>query len=349
MMGEHKIILEDLERIISANLPWENLAGKSVLITGANGFLPAYMVKSLLLLNDKKRFSTIKVIALVRNEANAMKRFGHLKERKDLKIVVQDVSKKLALRDNVDFVVHAASQASPKYYGIDPVGTLSANTIGTFNMLSFSVEKNVESFAYFSSSEVYGNVKNVEYLSEDVLGFVDPVNVRSCYAESKRMGETMCVSFAHQFGLSVKMIRPFHTYGPGLSLDDGRVFADFVANIINSQDIVMNSDGSAVRSFCYLGDAVIGFFTVLLKGEKGNAYNVANPNGECTIKDLATTLVELYPEKKLKAIFKVSENKDYLKSNFSRLTPDISKIKTLGWSPVISVREGFYRTIESFR
>ena len=347
MLATGTIISEDLENIISADLPWQNLSGKTVLVTGANGFLPAYMVQSLLLLNKKNIGDKIKVIGLVRNIGKAKKRFKPYLDSDSFSLVFADISRTVEIKEKIDFIIHAASQASPKYYATDPVGTLSANTIGTYHLLQLAVENSVEKFLFFSSSEVYGAVA-ADDIDENSYGAIDPTQVRSCYAESKRMGETMCVSFAAQYKIPVNIVRPFHTYGPGLSFDDGRVFADFVANIVNGEDIVMNSDGAAVRSFCYLADATAGFFTVLLKGENAQAYNVGNPAGTISIKELAHLLVNIYPQKKLSAVFKQVENATYLPSNFSRLCPDIEKIKALGWRPFTGLAEGFKRTIDSF-
>ncbi|MEP7108123.1 MAG: NAD-dependent epimerase/dehydratase family protein [Ferruginibacter sp.] len=348
MMVNNTIILEDLQNIIAADLPWQNLYGKTILVTGANGFLPAYMVQALLLLNKKNVNHKIKIIGLVRNIEKAKKRFDAYSDSGNFSLVSADISKPIQIDEKIDFIIHAASQASPKYYGTDPVGTLSANTIGTFHLLNLAVENSVEKFLYFSSSEVYGAVSNIDSIGESSYGVLDPTQVRSCYAESKRMGETMCVSFAAQYKVPVSIARPFHTYGPGLSLDDGRVFADFVSNIVRGEDIMMNSDGGAIRSFCYLADATIGFFTVLLKGENSMAYNVGNPGGTVSIKELAKLLVNLYPQKKLKAVFKDPDSATYLRSNLSRLCPDIDKIRVLGWQPVTNLEEGFKRTIDSF-
>jgi len=346
-MESNNIILSDLERIIAAPLPWQELYGKTVLVTGANGFLPAYMVKTLLLLNERNN-AAINVIGLVRNMERANARFIDYKDRPDLTIVCADITSPISIDGDIDIIIHAASQASPKYYGTDPVGTLSANTIGTYHLLKLAVEKSAGKFLYLSSSEVYGTLVNSDNITEDIYGSVDPTNVRSCYAESKRMGETLCVSFAAQYKVPVVIARPFHTYGPGLSLDDGRVFADFVANIVNGQDIVMNSDGSAVRSFCYSADATIGFFTVLFKGQLSQAYNVANPAGALSIKELAELLIALYPEKKIRAVFKTATGGNYLASNVSKLCPSIKKLNELGWQPALTVAEGFKRTIDSF-
>ena len=349
MIGEHNVVLEDLKSIVAADVPWEKLAGKTVLITGANGFLAAYCVKTLLFLNDEKRFAPIKVLALVRNKVNADNRFKHFNERNDFEIIVQDVSEKLKIEEKIDVIIHAASQASPKYYGIDPVGTLAANTIGTFNLLTFAKEKNVGTFLFFSSGEVYGQVdmQNVP-TQENQYGFIDISDVRSCYSESKRMGEVMCVSFFKQHHLNTKIVRPFHTYGPGIDLKDGRVYADFISNIVLNEDIILKSKGEAKRAFCYISDATIGFFTALLNGESGEAYNIGNPSQEISIYDLAIKLTNLFPDKKLKTQIIQQNNLNYLTSPISRNSPSIEKANALGWYPSVSIEEGFYRTIKSY-
>lgn len=290
------------------------------------------------------------VIALVRNRQKAEKRFGHLLNSANFKIVVQDVTAPIEIAEKIDFIIHAASQASPKYYKTDPVGTLSANVLGTINLIELARKNNVTSFLFFSSGEVYGEVKAEDIpIKEDTFGYLNCANVRACYGESKRMGENICVSYHEQYGVPAKIIRPFHTYGPGMALDDGRVFADFVANVVNKQDIVMMSDGSAIRPFCYLRDATLGFLTVLTKGESGQAYNVGNPNEEHSILELANIIVGLYPEFGLKVIKnKPIADANYMKSPILRNSPNIDKIRQLGWLPNVTVYEGFKRTIASF-
>ena len=350
----HKIISEDINEIISSNIPWEKFQGKTILISGASGFLPSYIVHTLMSLNKHKRISSpLRIIALVRNEIKAKERFADYLSDKNFNFFVHDVSKSLEglLKEEIHYIIHAASQASPKYYGVDPVGTLSANIFGTANLLKLAQKNPIESFLYFSSGEVYGQVnESINEINETDYGYVDPISVRSCYAESKRMAETMCVSWQKQFGVPVKIVRPFHTYGPGMQLDDGRVFADFVADMVNNRDIVMKSDGSAVRAFCYLSDATIGFFTVLFHGELSAAYNVSNDKAIISIFDLAEKLITLFPEKNLKVIKKEprTNSNEYLKSSITRNIPSIKKINALGWSPIYSIEEGFKRTILSF-
>ncbi len=347
----NKIIEEDIITILESNVDWSRFKNKTVLITGANGFLPAYMVETLMYLNNHHNFD-ITVVCLVRNLVKAQKRFAGYLKSDHLIFLHQDVCDEIKYRNKIDFIIHAASQASPKYYGIDPVGTLSANIFGTRNILNLAVVDKVESLLYFSSGEIYGIQSDESVpIQEDSYGFVNPMSIRSCYAESKRMGENMCVSWGSQYGVNVKIVRPFHTYGPGMDLTDGRVFADFVGNIVNDEDIIMKSNGLAQRPFCYLSDAIIAYFKILLVGESGEAYNVGNPNCECSILELAQTLVTLFPEKNLKVITQITANDlttVQMKSPLQRCTPNIKKISDLGWCPIVSVEQGFKRTIESY-
>ena len=343
------MILEDFNQIKNSSIDWNRFANKTILITGANGFLPAYMVETLLLLNnDILKYSPCKVIALVRNEKHTKERFSNYLSDENLKIIVQDVANQININEKIDYIIHAASPASPKYYNIDPVGVIMPNVLGTKNTLELARKNNIEGYLYFSSGEVYGQLNDGEVINEDKYGYLDPTTVRACYGESKRMGENLCVSYGHQYNIPVKIVRPFHTYGPGMKLDDGRVFADFVKNIVNNEDIEMKSDGSATRAFCYLADATVGFFKILLEGKNNNAYNLANSNGVISIKDLATELVNMFPEKGLKAIF-AEQNKDYLQSPVKGNSVDTSKLESLDWKATTTIRDGFKKTIRSYK
>jgi nucleoside-diphosphate-sugar epimerase len=203
---------------------------------------------------------------------------------------------------------------------------------------------------FFSSGEVYGiPLDSMEPITETSYGYLDPLNVRSCYAESKRIGETMCIAWAKQYGLDTVVVRPFHTYGPGMALNDGRVFADFVADVVAKRDIVIRGDGSEKRCFCYLADATVGFLSVLLNGINLEAYNVANPSGEISMKNLAKLISDLFPDRNIKIRFEDPETKkNYLRSSILRSLPSIEKIKKLGWLPETSLEVGFAKTIKSY-
>jgi UDP-glucuronate decarboxylase len=344
----HPIETADMAAIVAgAGVDWNRLAGQTVCITGASGFLPSYMVETMLYLNETRQLG-IRVLAMVRNRAGFERRYAHHAGRTDLVCIEQDISKPFTLAEKPDYIIHAASQASPKYYATDPVGTLSANTLGTAALLELARASNSKGFLYFSSSEVYGTASKVP-TGESDYGVVDPTSVRACYAESKRMGENMCVSWQHQFGVPVTIVRPFHTYGPRMQLDDGRVYADFVACILHKEPIALKSDGLATRSFCYSADAVAGFWKVLLDGVPGQSYNIGNPDGEISMRALGQLLVGMYPEKGLTLSYVERQQGDnYLASAVARGCPDIAKAEALGWRPGTSLADGFRRTIESY-
>jgi nucleoside-diphosphate-sugar epimerase len=346
----NRVIEEDLGAITADGLPWDRFRGLAVLVTGANGFIPAYLVESLLHLNESRGLG-LRVLAMVRDRGRAEARFAAYKGRPDLEVLVQDLGRPLEPIDGpVDVVIHAASQASPAYYDRDPVGTLGPNAIGTANLLELARARGSRGFLFLSGGEVYGRVDAAAGpVPEEAFGAVDSLAVRSCYAESKRMGETMCVAWHHQHGVPARIARLYHTYGPGMRLDDGRVYADFVADLLAGRDLVLKSDGSARRVFCYLSDAVRGLFTVLLQGDAGAAYNVANDEAEASIAELAERLVALFSEKGLKVVRAQRAQGDrYLPSPLQRTWPSTAKARALGWRPVVGIEEGFLRTLRSY-
>lgn len=344
----NRIIEADLEYITKADLPWESLKNKTVLVSGAAGMLASYMVETLLFINETRQLN-IKIIGLVLNIEDAQKRFSHYRGNENLVFICQDVCDKIKINEKIDCIIHAASLATPKVYDKNPIGTISPNVIGTSNLLNLAVEKKVECFLYFSTAGVYGYVSEDNFpIKEDCFGVFNPFDVSSCYIESKRMGENMCAAWMHQCGVPVKIIRPATTYGPGLKLDDGRAFADFIANVVRYQDIEIYSDGKSMRNFCYLADATIGFFTVMLKGKAGQAYNIATER-EISILNLAKLLAEkVFLERNLKVIMKQDASKNFLRVQFARTVFDISKIRELGWDPKITEEEGFKKTVESY-
>ncbi len=346
--ARHPIVEEDLQKIVSFDLPWNRLFGKTVLVSGANGFVAAYMVETLLYLNETAK-ANIHVVALVRNLQKAMRRLGNFADRSDLTIFVQDVRDVYRGPQPVNFIVHAASQASAKFYATDPVGTFEANVIGTQRMLEAARNSKSEGFLFLSSGDVYGRIEDTSVaMSESKYGSIDPLQIRSCYAEGKRGGETLCACSHFQFGVPAKIARLSHTYGPGMDLNDGRVFADFVSHLVRRQDIVLSSDGMASRPFCYLADATVALFTVLLKGNAGEAYNVGT-DCETTILDLAEMLCRLFPERNCRV---VRQAKDLSATSLTAPPSaghfDLSKIRSLGWSPSTSLEEGFLRTVKSY-
>lgn len=342
------IIKEDLKFITDENIPWQDFNNKSVLITGASGMIPAYMVKTLMCLNQKGY--NIKIYALVRNKQYAEEIFEEYLNSKNFELIVQDVTTPIEIEGDLDYIIHGASKASAKYFKQDPTDIIKSNVFGTYNCLELARKKNVKGFLLISSGAVYGEVEPEKIpLKEDDYGYLNPLETSSCYGESKRISENMCACWHYQYGIPTKIVRPYHVYGPGIKLDDGRIFADFTKNVLNGEDIVLTSDGTVSRSFCYLSDATRAFFTVLLKGKSCEAYNVGDTDCEISMKDLANMVVSLFPEKNLKVMTK-QDNESYLRiTTPSRGCANTDKIKSLGWEPQIGIEAGFKRMINSFK
>ena len=341
------VIDEDVRRIIASDLPWDTFRGKTVLITGASGMIPSYFLYTFLALNDIKDMG-VKVIALVRNGDKARRVLGSMLDRDDVVLVCQDVSEPLMVDDHIDYIFHGGSAARPQQHKASQTSTIRANLIGTFNLLDRAVKDKAEGFVLMSSSEVYGQqLSEADGITEDDYGRVDTLDPRSCYSEGKRAAETICSCYNAEFGIRVLTPRFAHIYGPGLSLNDGRVQADFAANVIRGEDIVMNSDGSSVRAYTYVADACAGVFYALLKGSD-IAYNVADNSSVISIRELAEAFVAARPEKGLKVVIKARDDgsRSYNKVKFIGL--DGSRLEALGWKPEVQVKDGVSRMLSHY-
>ena len=335
------IIETDIENILSNKIDFKKLENSTVLITGASGMIGSYLLYTLAALNDLQSYN-IKIVALVRNKEKIP---NYLKNRADIVVLEQDVCDRIGYNEKIDYIIHAASPASPKIMKEKPVDTIMANTIGTFNTLKLARKNNVKAYLYISSREVYGEPYEwQEQFDEQTYGFVDPLLPRSCYSEGKKAAETMCVSFKEQYGLNVKIARPAHTYGPGMSIYDGRVQADFLKNVVNHENIIMKSKGEAVRTYTYISDVITGIFYVLLNSDDV-AYNMADENAKITIKELAELLVSLYPERNLKLEMQIDSDSKGC-APFKLGIINSNKLRKLGWEPKVSLEDGFRRTVE---
>ena len=340
------VISKDLNEIIASQLPWEDLYGSTVLVTGANGMLPSYMAYTLLALNDIQQ-ADIKVIGLVRNKAKAESILKEILPRKDFRLLVQDVCALQDIEGPVDYIIHGASAARPILHKTDPTATIKANLQGTFALLDLAVKKKCKGFLLMSSAEIYGQVRaDIGLIGEQDYGVFDILNPRACYSEGKRAAETICAAYKAQFGINCKVARLGHIYGPGLALDDGRVQTDFAADVLAGRDIVLNSNGSAMRTYTYVSDAIAGMYTILLNGEQ-TAYNVANENGMISIRQLAQQFIAVRPEKNLKLVFSNSADAaNYSPAKVQGLCSEA--LRGLGWSAKVSIAEGVGRMIENY-
>ena len=338
----NRVLEDDLKTIITEDLSWEKLKNKTVMITGASGMVGSYMLYVLLMLNDEKHYG-IKVDAVMRN---VNKLPEEIRNREDVNVVVADVTKDIPDVGDIDYIIHAASPASPLIMQNQPVETIAANTIGTFKTLELAKEKNAEGYLFISSREIYGQPdEGQEFFYENTYGFVDQLNPRSCYSEGKKAAETMCVCFHEEYGLNTKIARLAHTYGPGMSIYDGRVQADFLKNVYHNEDIVLKSEGTAVRTYTYIADAIAGMYRILLDSED-IVYNIGNEAGKVSIRDLAEILVSIYPERGLKLVFDIPEGGTKGTAPYTLGILSSEKLRKLGWNPKYSVKDGFKRTLE---
>ena len=340
-------LYRDILTVAERDIPWEELRGQTVLITGAAGLIGRYLTLALLTRNDLFE-NEITVIAMVRDRRKAEAAFGALLDRSDLILAQQDVCIPFDALPMANFVIHAASPASAQQYENTPVDTLAANTVGTHNVLSYAVRCASQSVLCVSSLKVYGAVTDgSEALGEETLGKLDFTAYQNCYAEGKRVMETLCAAYNKQFDLPVKIARPAYVYGP-CGMEDDRVWAQFIACAIQHEDILLKSNGAAYRSFCYVADTAAALLTVLLLGEDMLPYNVADKASDVTIRELATVVAEALPERGLALRFEHPADEAEPKERPDAPTPEILdnvRLLSLGWSAQVDLPEGVRRTI----
>ncbi len=351
-----EVLYQDLIYITN-NLKEElnQLSGKKLLITGGAGFLGYYLIKTIKFWNEKYQNNSIKLSVYDNFIRGVPKWLKDLNKTENIKIKQYDVTKPFVENENFEYIIHAASIASPIFYRKNPIATMDANTNGLRNLLDFCVNKKkskspIKGFLFFSTSEIYGDpdILNIP-TSEDYRGNVSCTGPRACYDESKRYGETLCVNFALQYNLPIRIARPFNNYGPGLKITDRRALSDFASNILNDENIVLFSDGSPTRTFCYVADAIIGYYKILTIGKDGESYNIGTASPEISIKELAKRTIKI--SKDLfnyngKLVMHISEDKEYLTDNPSRRCPNINKAKKdLNYKPKVKLDDGLRRSL----
>jgi UDP-glucuronate decarboxylase len=289
------IIREDVEKIaLSLKDEAGKLAGKTVLISGGSGFLGKYFMSVFKYLNEHVLAKPVRVISVDNFITGDRDPNFDLAEDPNILNVWGDVTYPLPVREDIDYIIHAAGLASPVYYMQYPLETIESAVTGAKNLLELARKNKLEGFLFFSSSEIYGDPdpKSVP-TPETYFGHVSAVGPRACYDESKRLTETICTIYQQKFGIPVKIVRPFNVFGPGMKHNDRRVVPMFGYQALNDMPITVHGDGSQTRTFCYITDAMEGFLKVLLAGRPGEAYNVGNEHNEIAMKDLAQVFVDV--------------------------------------------------------
>lgn len=343
MFSKSDVYMEDLESIVANKaVDWDKLKDGTVLVTGATGLIGSNIVNALLYANKVKN-SNITVVALVRNIDKAVYVFGTPESFDNKLVFVQGTVENLPHIDcEIDYIIHGASPTASSFFINNPVETIKTAVWGTDNMLQLAKEKQVKGFVYLSSMEVYGLPEKSTKVTENMIGALSPLVTRNSYPLSKQQCESLCVAYSSEYGVPAKIARLTQTFGPGVKYDDGRVFAEFARCVIEKRNIVLKTKGETERDYLYTADAVTAILTILLRGENGQAYSVANEDTYCSIAQMADTVAMLG---KICVEFQLQdvEKLGYAPTLYMDL--DTSKLKSLGWKPETNLKDMYTRMI----
>ena len=342
----NKLYMEDVYRVGALDLPWSKLQDKSVMLSGATGLLGSFLIDVILEKNNTDDLNCT-VYALGRNEHKAQERFLEYMDDNHLFFISYDVQKPFIRDDlgNVDYVLHLASNTHPMQYSTDPIGTITTNIIGLQNMLDFAVEHYTSRFAFASSNEIYGeNRGDVEFFDESYCGYINSNTLRAGYPESKRCGEALCQAYRSQKKLDVVIPRFTRSYGPTMLKTDTKAISQFIKKGVAGEDIVLKSAGKQYYSYTYVADAISGLLAVLLNGESGEAYNIAEEHSDIMLKDLAEIIAGINGKRVVFEVPDPVEATGYSTATKARL--DGKKLQDLGWNPRYDIYSGLNRTIK---
>lgn len=337
---DNQVYKEDLA-MVSKSFSSEKLKNKTILVTGATGMIGSFLVDTLMYLNAHS-MSNVKVIACGRNFKRVAEHFSHYVGDKYFSILQQDVRTPFHIDEDIDYVIHCASNAHPVAYAEDPVGTMTTNFVGTKNILDLCLEKGAE-LLFLSTFNVYGkNRGDVTAFTEKYTGNLK-IESRSCYPESKRSSETLCHCYAAQYGVGFKIARLCRVFGPTMIDNDSKASAQFFRNAIEGKDIVLKSNGQQNYSYAYTPDVVSAILFILVNGENNETYNIANSMCNVHLSEFANLIAELSGTSVVFDVQNNLEQKGSMNSTYDLM--DYSKLQLLGWKPLYSLQEAVERTL----
>ena len=336
----------DIDFVLEYPIEWGKFRSKTILVTGATGRLGMYIVETLSKANIDWNLN-ITILIMARNGEKIRGLFNKSLDLPYIHTIVQDIVQPIIWEGNIDYIFHTAGLASPMDFTTRPIETLWGHVQGTRNVLELAREKKVKKVCYVSTVEIYGEFLSKNEICEDDMGIIKCDNARACYPEAKRLCETMLACYEKAYNIQYVTIRLCHTFGPGITLDDGRAFSEFLRSAIAGKDIVLESDGSAVRTYTYVTDAIGAMFIAFTKG-KDKSYNVANLNNLISIRDLAKLIASLNPNRVVSVKYADGEKQELKYLPFKLPIMDVTKIKKLGWKPRVDIKDAFRYTMESF-
>lgn len=344
------VLENDLTQLATNLSILQELKNSTILVTGSTGLIGSGIVKLLLFANQINDLN-LTVLALCRNMLKAESVFHGFLENSNLIIVHHDILKQLDIEEEIDYIIHGASITQSKDFINKPVETINTTMIGTENILKLALNKNAKGVLFLSSLEIYGEINgNTDTITETDYGFIDLLNPRSSYSESKRLAECLCIAYSEQYSLPVKIARLTQTFGPGVDYNDNRVFAQFAKSILENKNIVLHTKGETERNYIYLSDAISAIFYVLLKGQRGEAYNIASPDTSISILKMAELFVNLYPEKELKVVHKLAIPDEKMEYNPTiKIKLDVRKLEQLGWKASVGFPSILKNTVLSMQ
>ena len=339
---------EDIDRVTETALPFlGELAGKSVMITGAAGLVLSPVVDILIRYNETHE-TPIRILAAGRWLKEMTDRFGTYCGKPYFRFVVYDASRTdNSITGKADYIIHGASNASPDMIVKEPVETMMSNFTGMKYLLDVAKELGTKRLLYISSSEVYGKKEGDQPYREGEYGYIDLLSARNSYSVGKRAAETLCASYADEYGVDSVIVRPGHIYGPTASPVDRRVASAWAYAVARGEDIVMKSDGAQLRSYCHCLDCASAILTVLLRGESVHAYNISNPNAIVSIREMAELLAGSAGVGLRMELPTEEERKGFNPMSNSSL--DSAGLESLGWKGIFDAPSGFAETVEVLR
>lgn len=345
-IADNVTYLARLGDIAKIDLPWHKLDGKTILVLGATGLVGSCII-DLVMYRNKMYKANINVVAVTRNKNRAMLRFEKYWNLPTFKYLELDCNNLFPKSIGfVDFAIHAASNTHPVAYSTDPVGTITTNVFGTYNLLEYLRQYNACCRVLFLSSvEIYGeNLTNKEYFTENDLGYINCNTMRAGYPESKRVSESLCQAYIDKYNMDIVMARLCRVFGPTMLESDSKALAQFINKAVNHQDIILKSEGKQFYSYIYVIDAVSAIFSVLLNGKCGEAYNVADAKSNISLKDLAETIASYVSRKVIYDVPDEKEKKGY--STATKAVLDATKLHQLGWCALRSIRDNIKECID---